>query len=86
VNLSSEVKIYSIGAVKGMLTVEITNANGDNNGDVNLTVYDICGKTLLKQSSSAARQQLDLSSYPKGIYLIFVSTKQYSKTLQYILD
>jgi hypothetical protein len=83
INLSPELKVYPSPSEKGMVTVEIGNYSG--NEDVTLTVYDICGKIVLNQTDRAAKQQLDLSRYSKGIYLISVRTKNYSKTIKYLL-
>lgn len=84
INYFPELKVYSSRSGNGIVTVEIGNYDG--NDDVNLTVYDIYGKILLKQTGRAAKQQLDLSRYSKGIYLISVCTRKYSKAIQYIID
>lgn len=77
-----ELRVYNNGLMKGNVTVEI--GNYDTNDVVNLIVHDISGKILLKQSAKEQVQQLDLSNCPKGIYLISVRTKDYSKTIRYI--
>jgi hypothetical protein len=76
-----EVKVYPCSG-KETVTVEIANCNGDD--AVTLSVYDIYGKILLEQTSRTTMRQLDLSPFPKGIYLISVHTKDYSKTVKYI--
>jgi hypothetical protein len=83
INSFSGLKAYPSRAGKGLVTVEVGNYNG--NDDVSLTVYDIFGKKLLQQTGRTARQQLDLSRYSKGIYLISAQTKNNSKTIRYLL-
>jgi hypothetical protein len=80
VSLFPDLKIYPSPSADGMVTVEVGRYS--ENDDVRLTVYDICGRVLLKQARRAATQQLDLSRYPKGIYLISVHTKDFSKTVK----
>ncbi|MDR0541429.1 MAG: T9SS type A sorting domain-containing protein [Dysgonamonadaceae bacterium] len=84
VSLCPEVKVYSSRTERGIVNVEIDNYSG--NDEINVTVYDICGKILLKQTGREAKQQLNLSRYSKGVYLISVRTENYSKTIQYIID
>ncbi len=85
VNSSSEIKIYPVtSATRGIVNIEITNFT--DNDECNIQVYNICGKLLFNQKSLQARQQLDLSSYSKGIYLISVKTKQSLTTCKYIID
>jgi hypothetical protein len=79
----SGLKVYPHHSGKGIVTVE--SGGYDGNGDVSLTVYDIFGKKLLQQTSRSTKQQLDLSRYSKGIYLISVQTKNASKTIRYLL-
>ncbi|MDR1121564.1 MAG: T9SS type A sorting domain-containing protein [Dysgonamonadaceae bacterium] len=83
INSFSGLKAYPSRAGKGLVTVEVSNYNG--NDDVSLTVYDIFGKKLLQQTGRTARQQLDLSRYSKGIYLISAQTRGNSKTIRYLL-
>jgi hypothetical protein len=79
-----DVKAYPSRFGKGIVNIELANHNG--NEDLLLTVYDIYGKTILKQAGRSAQQQLNLSRCSKGIYLISVHTKNDSKTVRYLLD
>jgi hypothetical protein len=79
---SSEIKIYS--TTKGIIDVETTNFA--ENEKTTVTVYDLCGKALWQQNSREAKQRIDLSHYPKGIYLISVNTKQSSKTIRHLIN
>ncbi|MDR1682332.1 MAG: T9SS type A sorting domain-containing protein, partial [Candidatus Symbiothrix sp.] len=83
VNFVPEVKVYSSRSEKGIVHVEIGDYSG--NEEMNIAVYDVCGKILLKQTGREAKYQLDLSRYSQGIYLISVCTANYSKTVRYIL-
>jgi hypothetical protein len=59
---------------QGVFTIKIT---GIQNGQSNLTVTDIQGKPVLKETLNGQRtisRQLDISTYPKGIYLVKVQT------------
>ncbi|MDR3366802.1 MAG: T9SS type A sorting domain-containing protein [Prevotellaceae bacterium] len=75
-----EVKLYPSPSEKGVVNVEVGSYNGPD--DVSLTVYDICGRIVLRQAGKTSVQQLDLSRYARGIYLISVSTRNFSKTLK----
>jgi hypothetical protein len=83
INSFSGLKAYPSRAGKGLVTVEVSNYDG--NDDVSLTVYDIFGKKLLQQIGRTARQQLDLSRYSQGIYLISAQARGNSKTIRYLL-
>lgn len=76
-----DVKIYPSQSGKGIVNVEVCRYSA--NGNVSLTVYDICGRVVLKQANTEAMQLLDLSRCPRGIYLISVRTGDFSKTMKY---
>jgi hypothetical protein len=78
----STLKAYP-SARRGVVAVEITDYDGSS--EVSLTVYDISGKSLMQQASHAAKQQLDLSRYANGIYLISARTKNSTQTIRYLL-
>jgi hypothetical protein len=75
--------VYPSRSGKGIVNVELGNYAG--NEEINISVYDVSGRMLLKQAGKSVKQQLDLSRYSKGIYLISVRTKDYSKTIRYLL-
>jgi hypothetical protein len=40
-----------------------------------ILLYDINGKVILAQEATTQHQQLDLSNYPKGIYMLVVAAE-----------
>ncbi|MDR2682295.1 MAG: T9SS type A sorting domain-containing protein [Dysgonamonadaceae bacterium] len=84
INSSPELKVYPNRSEKGIVNVEIGNYAG--NGEISISVYDISGRIVLKQTGGAVKQQLNLSRYSRGIYLISVRAKDYSETVRHIID
>ncbi len=80
VNVFSDLKLF---VANGFLNVEMNN---DVNKEVCLVIHDACGKALLRQNIREASRQLDVSHFSKGLYLISVDTKKYSKTIKYIIN
>ena len=78
-----ELNVYPSPAETETVTVEIGGGGGETNDVVSLTVYDLCGRILLKRTRGAAVQRIDLRQLPRGIYLFSVSTKNFSKTVKY---
>jgi hypothetical protein len=78
-NASFPLKVYPDRSNKGIIQVE---TSGKDMAEI--TVYDVCGKVMLRQTGRTARQQVDLSRHAKGIYLITVRTGNETKTIRYI--
>ncbi|MDR0811838.1 MAG: T9SS type A sorting domain-containing protein [Paludibacter sp.] len=80
-HFANGIKIYSSASERGIINIEIQN--GNDNENLNIAVYDVCGKTLLRQTAASNRQQLNMTAFPRGIYLISVNTKNNGvKTVQ----
>jgi hypothetical protein len=82
-HLLTGLKLYPNPCVDGTLNIEVDNAGNEN---IQLTICDISGKPLLKQNFSEARKQLDVSHFSKGLYLVSVRAKNFTKTVQYIVE
>jgi hypothetical protein len=77
---AQEPTVYLNRSGKGLIDVEAAGRD-----HLAITVYDVCGKTCLKQSGRAL-QQIDLRPLAKGIYLIAIQSGTYAKTVRYILE
>lgn len=82
-NIFSDIKVYPSASTKGIVNIEMKDYNDE---EIYLTLYDICGNALFKDRIFQAKQQFDVSKLSKGIYLIAVRSKNYAKTIQYIID
>jgi hypothetical protein len=51
-------------------------------GEYNVSVKDVLGKEVMSQKSNTSAFQVDLTSLPSGLYLIQVSHKNGTKTIQ----
>jgi hypothetical protein len=61
----------------GIFTLDIANMPMQ---DLQISVYDVSGKQLLRISPTQARTQLDLSQQPAGVYAVHVCDAQFSYT------
>jgi hypothetical protein len=59
-------------------------ANADELGIENISVYDISGKVVLSQNSTA--NQIDVSQLPQGIYLLKTTTGSSTTSLKFIKE
>ena len=73
------IKIYP-NPTDGRLYIEVSNSNIDN-----IVVTDITGKVFVNKTVNADQSEIDLSSYPKGIYLVNVVTENDSYTKKVVL-
>lgn len=64
-----DIRIYP-NPTEGQLTVEIT---GD--GACRFDIYNISGQQVLTTNSGPGRVALDISSQPKGLYILRVTTE-----------
>ncbi|WP_452599599.1 FG-GAP-like repeat-containing protein [Pontimicrobium sp. MEBiC01747] len=53
--------------------------------DVTLTIYNILGKQIVKQSLSSISNTVNISNYPKGIYLFTFKNKQGLETTKKVV-
>ena len=73
------IKIYP-NPTDGRLYIEVSNGNIDN-----IVVTDITGKVFVNKTENADQSEIDLSSYPKGIYLVNIVTENDSYTKKVVL-
>ena len=78
----SETETISIypNPTDGQLQINVTNSNINN-----IVVTDITGKVLVEAAVNSDLAEIDLSSYPKGIYLVNVVTENGSYTEKVVL-
>lgn len=73
-------KVFS---ANGKLYVETGDYDGET---LQLTIHDVCGKVLMQRNITSAKQQFDVGCFAKGIYLVAVQNKYYSKTVRCVID
>lgn len=66
-DIFANVKIYP-NPTKGLLKIDIEDYNSTN--DIDVSVYDLKGRLLIKDKISNSMADLDLSIYPNGIYIL----------------
>ncbi len=64
------VKIYP-NPTKGQLAIEISNLENLKNGSC--TIYNIQGKTILKQKIQNLKTNLDISNHSNGMYILHIN-------------
>lgn len=65
-----EIRIYP-NPTKGLLRIDIPNLGDES---MTLDVFDSQGRLLIRQDAAAIGNQLDLSAYPSGMYLLLIRT------------
>ncbi|HKI47225.1 MAG TPA: T9SS type A sorting domain-containing protein, partial [Balneolales bacterium] len=68
--------------VTDKLTIMMT---GENAGEVQITLHNALGKLLLIQEVQGTRQELDMSPFPRGVYIVTVTgsgTSAYKKIIK----
>jgi hypothetical protein len=63
----------------GQITVETGSRSSSD-----LIVVDALGETLLRKTSRAAAEDLDLSNLPKGIYFLRIENEEGSRTVKIV--
>jgi hypothetical protein len=63
----------------GLLTLEFETAAVRH-----ITISDIAGKTLLRQTISDQTVQIDMSNYPAGVYLITIEEEKAKSTTRVV--
>lgn len=66
-----EIRIYP-NPTKGLLRIDIPNLDGAN---ITLDVFDSHGRLLIRKDAQAIGNQLDLSAYPTGMYILLIRTE-----------
>lgn len=67
-------------------TIEFT---GEKTGEMNLEVYNIVGEVMFTQHINVAKQlnkQIDVSTYPKGIYFVRIKGTEGTQTMKLIVN
>jgi hypothetical protein len=64
---------------EGMLTLDFETA-----GERHITLSDMTGKVLLRQTVSESTTRLDISGYPAGMYLVTIDDGKKQKTVKVI--
>jgi hypothetical protein len=84
-NEISHVKVYPNPVENWMLTLELNN---DFLGaDIELTLYNIQGKTILKhQLSFQSKYQFSLDNMPNGVYILSIRCKDYVEQQKIIVN
>jgi len=83
INIFFDLNVFPNPSTNGLLNIELSDYN---NEEINLTIYNTCGTALLKQNIREAKTQLNVSNFPKGIYLISIRSNNYSKIIKYIIN
>ncbi|MDR1666979.1 MAG: Ig-like domain-containing protein [Bacteroidales bacterium] len=65
---------------EGMLTLDFETA-----GERHITLSDVAGKVLLRQTVSEPTIRIDISNYPAGVYLVTINDGKKQKTVRVIL-
>lgn len=65
-----EIRIYP-NPTQGLLRIDIPNLGDES---MTLDVFDSQGRLLIRQDAAAIGNQLDLSAYPPGMYLLLIRT------------
>lgn len=65
-----EIKIYP-NPTKGLLKIEIPDVENITSGEA--VIYNMSGQLILKKKLSSKQTEVDLSSRPKGVYILHIS-------------
>jgi hypothetical protein len=67
----------------GKITIEVAEKFTEKNAEIRL--YNSLGKVLLRKSVKTQTMEIDLSSFPKGLYYLNIENSKATKTVQVIL-
>ena len=65
----------------GMLTLEFDTA-----GERYITLVDITGRVLMRQTLSVSTARIDINNYPAGVYLLTIDEGKQQKTVRVRLE
>ena len=51
-----------------------------------MKIYNLLGELITEKRVSTSRISLDVSNYPKGVYLININSEQGNKTKKFIVQ
>lgn len=74
-NPNFEVNIYP-NPTQDFVTIDLSNLENEPS----FILYDICGKRLLEHNIAERRTTIEMSAFPKGVYVLQVATKEESIT------
>lgn len=63
------------------LKISLTQLNVDG---VTIEVFDVLGKRILKQKLSKIKSSIAVSNWKSGLYLVKVSSKEFSQTKRFL--
>ncbi len=64
----------------GLITIELNNPR-----DAELEIYDLLGKMVLRKNMQSNLETIDISMYPKGVYLVKINQKETLKVQKIML-
>ena len=75
-------RVFSSLTSDGFLNLELSNSKSK---EIHVTIYDIRGNALQTQSTRESSLQFNVSNLSKGVYLIAISSDNYSKVIKQII-
>lgn len=69
---------------KGQLAIEIIDMENSMTG--NLTIFNLRGQIIAKEQISSNRTSIDISSEPKGTYILHINIKEETSTWKIIKE
>ena len=67
----------------GMFKLNIPNIEDRN---VNIDIYNIAGKLIYQTNTNSIKTNIDITKYPKGIYLLKIHDVDFNKVLKLVKD
>ena len=80
---SDFIQVYPNPSTDGILNVLMKN---NSNEIIDLTIYDVCGNSLLHDRMSNSKHQLDTSKLSKGMYFLKAKSESYSRSIRYLVN
>jgi hypothetical protein len=65
------------------INIELDQSAYRNNS---MKIYNLLGELITEKRVSTSRISLDVSNYPKGVYLININSEQGNKTKRFIVQ
>jgi len=78
--IALEMKVYP-NPTNGLFTLEV-----DAVGEYVVTIRDIAGRVLLRQTQTGLTVQMDISGYPAGLYLLTIDSGKQQSTIRIVKD
>lgn len=64
----------------------ISTSNNKTSGELHLSIYDLVGKSVMNFNWNGERRTIDLSAFPKGVYLINVTDGIHAERRKLVLN